>query len=187
MNILIINGSLGGALGNTASLLTTATKYITEHSGQYEIIHLENSEIDLKSKLTWADGFIFSSGTYWDSWGSPLQRFLEASTEFEASDLFLGKAAGVIITMHSVGGKGVLSRLQGVLSTMGLTIPPMSGLVYSLTNHLARQENQSDFSDDFWSLDDIEIVIHNLMTTVKRKHDFKAWPVDHKDPKRRWL
>lgn len=187
MNILIINGSLGGASGNTSILLTAAKKYISEHSGHYEIIHLENNESDLKEKLSWADGFIFSSGTYWDSWGSPMQRFLETSTEFEASEIFLGKSASVIITMHSVGGKEVLSRLQGVLSTMGLAIPPMSGLVYSLSNHLALQNSQSDFSDDFWSLDDIEIVIHNLMTAVKGNRHYKSWPIDRKDPKRRWL
>lgn len=191
MNILIINGSLGGVGGNTSVLIAAACKSIAAQKAQYEIIHLEKAQgeaqNDLESKLSWADGFLFTSGTYWDSWGSPMQKFLETSTAFEASDLFFKKPASVMITMHSVGGKEVLSRLQGVLNTMGLLIPPMSGLVYSLSSHLALQHSTSDFSEDFWSLEDIEIVIHNLMTAANKRHDYKCWPVDRKDPKRRWL
>ncbi|MDD4974051.1 MAG: NAD(P)H-dependent oxidoreductase [Bacteriovorax sp.] len=190
-NILIINGSLGGAIGNTSVLIESAQKYLGQHEANIDILHLEENQNDLKNKLSWADGFIFTSGTYWDSWGSPMQRFLETCTQYEASDLFLYKPASVMITMHSVGGKGVLSRLQGVLNTMGLAIPPMSGLVYSLSSHLAfslnKDQTPSDFSNDFWSLEDIEIVVHNLMTAVHHKHDFKCWPVDRKDPQRRWL
>jgi NAD(P)H-dependent FMN reductase len=186
-NILIINGSLGGAYGNTSVLIEAAKKYLGEHQANIDILHLEENQDNLKNKLSWADGLLFTSGTYWDSWGSPMQRFLETSTQYEASDLFLYKPASVMITMHSVGGKGVLSRLQGVLNTMGLAIPPMSGLVYSLSSHLALTASESDFSSDFWSLEDIEIVIHNLMTAVHHKHDFKCWPVDRKDPQRRWL
>ncbi|MFA6237803.1 MAG: NAD(P)H-dependent oxidoreductase [Bacteriovorax sp.] len=188
MNILIINGSLGGASGNTSVIIEAASKFITAHAAHFEIIHLENAKKeDMKSKLSWAHGFIFTSGTYWDSWGSPMQKFLEDSTQFENSDLFFGKPAGVVITMHSVGGKGVLSRLQGVLNTMGVLIPPMSGMVYSLTGHIALKNEEHDFGEDFWSLDDLEIIVHNLMTAVNKKTNYKAWPVDKKDPKRRWL
>lgn len=187
-NILIINGSLGGASGNTAVLIALTQKHLALHHANIDILHLEENEYDLKTKLTWADGFIFTSGTYWDSWGSPMQKFLESSTQYEASDLFLYKPAGVIISMHSVGGKEILSRLQGVLNTMGLAIPPMCGLVYSLSTHMALILSDScDFSDDFWSLEDLEIVVHNLMTAVNHNHNFKSWPIDRKDPKRRWL
>ena len=190
-NILIINGSLGGANGNTAVIIKTAIKSLATQQANVEVLHLEENEDDIKSKLLWANGFIFTSGTYWDSWGSPMQSFLEKATEYEASDIFLFKPASVMVTMHSVGGKGVLSRLQGVLNTLGMAIPPMSGLVYSLSAHLALKNNESDFTndfkDDFWSLEDIEIVVHNLMTSVHHKHDFKSWPVDRKDPQRKWL
>jgi multimeric flavodoxin WrbA len=188
-NILIVNGSLGGAIGNTSVLIESAKKYLADHEANIETVHLQDNEHDLITKLKWADGFIFASGTYWDSWGSPMQKFLETSTEYEASDLFLYKPASVMISMHSVGGKGVLSRLQGVLNTMGLAIPPMSGFVYALSTHIALTSNEShkEFNDDFWSLEDIEIVIHNLMTATQYKHNFKSWPVDRKDPQRRWL
>jgi NAD(P)H-dependent FMN reductase len=189
-NILIINGSLGGATGNTSVLIEAAQKAIEMMRGKSQVIHLENETdiLHLKEDFKNADGFIFTTGTYWDSWGSPLQKFLESATEFEAEDIFLFKPAAVLITMHSVGGKGVLSRLQGVLNTFGLSIPPMSGLVYSLSTHLASESKvKTSFSDDFWSLEDVKIVVHNLMTAVEKKDTFKAWPVDKKDPKRRWL
>ena len=186
-NILIINGSLGGRNGNTSVLIKAAQKYLGQHQANIDTIHLEESEDAIAGKLAWANGFIFTSGTYWDSWGSPMQKFLEQTTQYEASDLFLFKPASVMISMHSVGGKSILSRLQGVLNTIGIAIPPMSGLVYSLSTHLAMNSSDNSFNDDFWSLEDIEVIVHNLMTAVNKKHDYKSWPVDRKDPKRKWL
>ena len=186
--ILILNGSLGGNSGNTEFLLERLQKSISS----CEVVHLKDfldkkiKLIDLKTKLEQADGFVFTSGTYWDSWGSPMQYFLEAATEFEASDIFMGKPAAVMITMHSVGGKGVLSRLQGVLNTLGMLIPPMSGIVYSLAGQLAL-ETESTFVEDFWSLEDVDVIAHNLMTAVNKESAYKSWPVDHKDPKRLWV
>lgn len=186
--ILILNGSLGGNSGNTEFLLERLQKKIPSS----EIVHLKDlleKKIDIKDlkiKLQQADGFVFTSGTYWDSWGSPMQYFLEAATEFEASDIFMGKPAAVMITMHSVGGKGVLSRLQGVLNTLGMMIPPMSGIVYSLAGQLAL-ETESSFAEDFWSLEDVDIIAHNLMTAINKETTYKQWPVDHKDPKRLWV
>ena len=197
MNILIINGSLGGKDGNTSVLIKTAINDLAKHAVNTKTLHLEEriekeESNELENILSWADGFIFTSGTYWDSWGSPMQKFLEQTTKYEASNLFLFKPASVMITMHSFGGKEVLSRLQGVLNTIGMIIPPMSGLVYSLSNHLAinskeESKGEDNFNDDFWSLDDIEVTTHNLITAVNGKKNFKSWPVDRKDPKRRWL
>lgn len=189
-NILIINGSLGGKSGNTTILIKEATNHLTTLGAKVDVIHLEDKIENLESVLAAADGFIFTSGTYWDSWGSPMQKFLEDTTQYETSNIFLFKPAAVMITMHSVGGKSVLSRLQGVLNTRGLMIPPMSGMVYSLATHLilnSDKRNENNFNEDFWSLEDIEIVVHNLMTAVNKKDNFKAWPVDKKDPTRRWL
>ncbi|MBC7428972.1 MAG: NAD(P)H-dependent oxidoreductase [Bacteriovorax sp.] len=185
--ILILNGSISGADGNTQHLI----KLVQEKIENCEVLHLKDLQEkkitigELKNKLKKADGFIFTSGTYWDSWGSPMQHFLEVATEFEAGDMFMGKPAAVIITMHSVGGKGVLSRLQGVLNTLGILIPPMSGMVYSLAGHLALQ-TESSFAEDFWSLEDTNVIIHNLMASLGNKK-YQSWPVDHKDPKRIWI
>ena len=190
-NILILNGSLGEKNGNTNSLIKNIETNISKNGFACETIHLKDlfdkkiNISEIKNKLIKAEGFLFTSGTYWDSWGSPMQYFLEMTTEFEASDIFMSKPAAVLITMHSVGGKGVLSRLQGVLNTLGLMIPPMSGMVYSLAGQLAL-ETDSSFADDFWSLEDVDVVIHNLLAAIN-KTGFKAWPVDHKDPKRIWI
>lgn len=186
--ILICNGSLGATEGNTHHLIEYVEKVISKNRYTFESIHLKNQMdiTELQKKLESADAFIFTSGTYWDSWGSPMQNFLETTTQFEGSDIFLGKPAAVLITMHSVGGKGVLSRLQGVLNTLGMMIPPMSGMVYSLVGQLAL-ETDSPFADDFWSLEDSEVVVHNLITSLEQKKNYRAWPVDHKDPKRIWL
>ena len=188
-NILIINGSLGGSIGNTSALIETAISHLNTFDVSVECIHLEENPSlnDLKNKLDKAHGYIFTSGTYWDSWGSPMQKFLETATQFEASNILLYKPAAVLISMHSVGGKSILSRLQGVLNTLGLLIPPMTGFVYSLASHLAFKIEQNDFNKDFWSLDDLEIVIHNLMSAVNHTGQFKSWIVDRKDPMRRWI
>ena len=190
--ILILNGSLTGKSGNTEHLITELRKHFKNRSTSCEVVELNDfmdkkiSLPELKEKLQEAHGFIFTSGTYWDSWGSPMQYFLEATTEFEASDVFVGKSAAVLITMHAVGGKGVLSRLQGVLNTQGLLIPPMSGMVYSLAQQLALT-TESTFAEDFWSLEDTEIIVHNLLVSLNQQTDYKTWPVDHKDPKRIWI
>lgn len=191
--ILIINGSLGGANGNTSVMINQCLVQLKKLNVQTETLHLqeifsshqEDYSTLLKNKFEKADGFIFTSGTYWDSWGSPMQKFLETITSLEASDVLLFKPCAVIITMHSVGGKEVLSRLQGVLNTMGLIIPPMSGMVYALSTHLALT-TENDFAEDFWSKDDLKIVLHNLIASSMNEKTFKAWPVDKKDPTRLW-
>ena len=190
--ILILNGSLGGRDGYTQYLISQSEKFIKNYGHAAETIHLKDfldkkiTLNEMKTKLMEAHGVVMTSGTYWDSWGSPMQYFLEAATEFEASDIFMGKPAAVLITMHSVGGKSVLSRLQGVLNTLGFMIPPMSGMVYSLAGKLAL-ETDSNFAEDFWGMEDLEIIIHNLVTTFEKEPSFKPWPVDHKDPKRIWI
>ena len=187
-NILLINGSLGSENGNTAFLINQIKNILAPNEQlQLSVIHLADSHsIDWNKALNAADGFIFTTGTYWDSWGSPLQKFLEDCTAFEGSNLLFNKPASVIVSMHSVGGKGVLSRLQGVLNTQGLMIPPMSGMVFALSTMLAERVT-STFHDDFWNIDDLQIVVHNLATAVLKKDDYLCWPMDKKDPKRKWI
>lgn len=186
--ILILNGSLGGKDGNTQKIIWPFLKKLEQEKISFEELFLneEKSFIDLENKCISADGFLFISGTYWDSWGSPLQKFLEISTQFEGTKAIFSKPASVIISMHSVGGKSVLSRLQGVLNTQGYLIPPMSGMVYSLQTHLCK-DIENSFVDDFWSLEDVEIVAHNLIETINKTGQYKAWPIDKKDPKRVWF
>lgn len=193
--ILIMNGSLGGANGNTAQVLAKVRSLLSVHADLDEVTlaGLPSFE-EIENKLTKANGFLFATGTYWDSWGSPLQTFFEKATSLEAGDIWLGKPAAAIVTMHSVGGKEVLSRLQGVLSTLGVMIPPMSGMAYSLAGHLALQGPKSEHQNDIWQLDDLKVITTNLLLavelnqTLKQKaKGFTPWPVDSSDPYRRWL
>ena len=190
--ILIINGSLGGDLGKTHVMISECQQILKQYSVQSEVLHLNlffNTNIDhkllLHEAMDKADGFLFTTGTYWDSWGSPLQKFLETITDFEATPVLFAKPCAVVVTMHSVGGKEVLSRLQGVLNTMGLLIPPMSGLVYALATHIAFKSAE-DFAADFWSKDDLQVIMHNLISAADKQMNFKTWPVDKKDPARVW-
>jgi multimeric flavodoxin WrbA len=188
-NILIINGSISGKSGNSFQLLKNAQNIlITKYQINVEIVHLveQISKNLLEEKMNCANGFIFSSGTYWDSWGSPMQKFLEETTDLEATSTLFAKPASVIITMHSVGGKEVMSRLQGVLSSQGYLIPPMSSMAISLTAKLAL-ENGSSFAEDFWSEEDLPFVLHNLMAAIDKKYQYAPWPVDKKDPSRVWI
>jgi multimeric flavodoxin WrbA len=189
MSILIINGSLGGAKGNTAQVLKRLTELLSQHTEVRSLQLADSAEaLQHESLLRNAKGFVFASGTYWDSWGSPMQKFFETATEFEATDLWMGKPAATVVTMHSVGGKEVLNRMQGVLSTLGLMIPPMSGLAYSLAGHLALQGDEiTSHRADFWSLGDLEIISANLLKALQLKTEWTPWPVEHGDPHRRWI
>ena len=200
--VLLINGSPSGKHGNTASVLDQVAVPLLVGSTVESLVLVETTDpIFLESRIRGSDGFVFATGTYWDSWGSPLQRFFEWSTSLEATDAWLGKPAAVLVTMHSVGGKGVLSRLQGVLNTFGLLIPPLTGLVYSAAGQAAIAgsdqrcgggvERVTDIhaklAEDLWHLNDLEVVAHNLLAALYRTNNWKAWPVDRSHFGSRWI
>src|SRR3954462_12604070 len=128
--ILILDSSLNGTTGNTSVLLDRAASCFRRKAAVIRFAWGAPSQwSDVEPLLMKADALVVGTGTHWDSWSHHLQRFLEEATPSEGTSLWLGKPVAVIVTMHSVGGKGVVSRLQGVLNTFGCLIPPMSGLV----------------------------------------------------------
>ncbi|MFP5519436.1 MAG: flavodoxin family protein [Bdellovibrionia bacterium] len=188
--ILIINGSPQSKSGNCAYLIQQIQNKYKAY--QFEVLHLKStnsSTAQIFKKIQNNHAVLFVSGTYWDSWGSPLQKFLEDFTPFEGHPSLVGKPAGVITLMHSVGGKSVLSRLQGVLNTLGFLIPPMGGMTYALSNQLITRGKRAhtQHADDFWSLDDIDVILSNLVLTSEQHDQWKAWPVDRKNFKKVWL
>ncbi|WP_295903776.1 flavodoxin family protein [uncultured Bdellovibrio sp.] len=185
--ILILNGSPSGNKGNCA-LWIKAIEPFFKGQGSVDVVHLAKTSYGsaLRKKIENSSGVIFVTGTYWDSWGSPLQKLLEDMTDLEASTALMGKPCAVFVLMHSVGGKSVLSRLQGVLSTMGFLIPPMSGMVYSLVSDIALK-SKSTHAKDFWQREDIELILENFLKACDLKINWSTWPVDKKDPKRKWL
>jgi chromate reductase len=183
--LLLVNGSLGGRDGNTAALLDLAARHLAPKTELFRIDLAERPGFGRHAaSILEADAFLFATGTYWDSWGSPLQRFLEEATESEGTGAWLGKPAAALVTMHAVGGKGVLSRLLGVLNTLGCAIPPMGGLVVSLANQMALRAEENA---DLWRPSDLEIVCHNLLEAANGGRDHRAWPVDREGYPGRWL
>ncbi len=191
MMIAILNGSPSGAGGNTWMAVQALLPHLAPAKSQCIQLAEQDDVATIAPVLARAHGFLFATGTYWDSWGSPLQRFLEQATDLEGSDVWLGKPAAVLVTMHSVGGKGVLSRLQGVLSSFGMEIPPMSGMVYSFANQLALGAgggSEDASGADLWQLGDVAVIAHNLVTAASApRAGWKRWPLDRGDGRRDWL
>jgi multimeric flavodoxin WrbA len=185
--VLSINAGLNGVAGNTAVLLQRARASLGERVVWRELTLADGvSYVAARDEITSADAVIFGTGTHWDSWSHLLQRFLEQATADEGSSIWLGKPVAVIVTMHSVGGKSVLSRLQGVLNTFGCLIPPMSGLVYSAVNQ-ATLHSGTAATADVWSPEDVDVVCHNLLVALRVEATYRAWPTDREDFAARWI
>jgi multimeric flavodoxin WrbA len=187
-HILILNGSPSGIGGNTAIIGNRVSSILAQLGFKSSIATLSTESYqDLVPRISKSSAFVFASGTYWESWGSPLQRFFEEATASEGSELWLGKPAAVAISMHAVGGQGVLSRLQGVLSTYGLFIPPMSGLVLSYVNQLALTNCDAALTEDLWRAEDLEVALHNLTQALTPNPQWRTWPRDSVDFEKRWV
>jgi len=185
--ILLLNAASGGEAGNTAVLLDRAARHLRTHATLTSLVLASGKTyVDVRQALARCDALVIGTGTYWDSWSHWLQRMLEDATRDEGTVLWLGKPAAVLVTMHAVGGKGVLSRLQGVLTTLGCAVPPMSGLVYSLVNRAAIQAGAKG-ADDLWCEEDIEVVCDNLVAALTPGKAYRAWPTDRRSFGDKWI
>lgn len=187
--LLVINASLKGDAGNTAVFLAEVREYLAPVADVCSVTLSAADSPDFTSllpALAAADGFLFGTGTHWDSWSSVLQTFLENATPAEGTAVWLGKPAAVVVSEHSAGGKAVLSRLQGVLVTLGCILPPMSGLVLSRAALIA-VDHDAKAARDFWCRDDLAVVCHNLVEAATGTQRWKTWPVDRTDFNARWV
>jgi chromate reductase len=186
--ILIVNGSLGGSTGNTAELLALAEERLTK---EVEVSYLElirEPKMDrILDAVKAADGFIFGTGTYWDSWGSPMQRFLEMTAHTEGEPIWVGKPVGVIVTAHAVGAKSVLSRLIGVCNVYGMLIPPFAGIAYTYANQVALEHANDHLRNELWSSADVDVVCHNVLEALRGGRDWTQWPTNSGRYGEKWL
>ena len=182
--ILIINGSIRGNSGNSWALAQKAAGYLQqEHGVVVSTLTLTDPIPDIKDVyelLKSCDGFLLVTGVYWNSWGSPLQFFLEVCTAFENTPAFFGKPVACAVSMDSVGGTDVANALHGALAGLGCWSAPCSTLVLSRVGLEAIESSagkENDPNDDVWRMDDLKIVLKNLVaaTSVDRKQ-WASWP-----------
>lgn len=186
MKILIINAGLSGSQGNCGQVTSILSRFFEKD--EVKIVHLKNKYRfgNLRKLLQQSEGVIFITGTYWDSWSHHMQKLLEDMTPLECNPHIIGKPCLAVVCMHSVGGKGVLTRLQGVLNTFGFVIPPLGGIVLSLAAQLAGK-TRSPHKKDFWSLSDLATAIDNFKKISDLQIQFSSWPVDRKNFKSKWI
>lgn len=184
-NILIVNGSIRGTTGNSGKIIKKAVTLITrEKDTTSTVLTLTEPLPDIssvKNLVKKADGFLIISGTYWNSWGSPLQRFIEVMSVFENTNVFFGKPVACVVSMDSVGGMEVAGRLHSVFSGFGCWSPPCSTVVISRIGQevvKSTSGNKNDPNEDVWRLDDINVLVKNLMHSTRLNGKWEHWPND---------
>ncbi|MDQ4140111.1 MAG: NAD(P)H-dependent oxidoreductase [Bacteroidota bacterium] len=194
-SILIINGSIRGNQGNSWAISKIAEQYlISELSTTASILTVSEPMPSIKEVydlLNSIDGFLIVSGTYWNNWSSPLQRFIEIISTFENSPAFFGKPLACAVTMDSVGGAEVASRIHAAFSGLGCWSPPCSTLVISRVGQEAISASKGkvdDPNEDVWRVEDLQIVLKNLITATFLPNDrWVSWPfVGLKIPDGQW-
>lgn len=170
--LLLLNGSVRGAAGNTARLLALARTAIGTRATLEEVVLADyrGSVQSLVDMVTGADGLLLGTGVYWSNHGSPVQRFLEVMTAWEATPVFVGKPAAALVTMDSVGGSDVAARLLGALNLLGCTVPPFGAVVLS---RLADATGELVNQQDVWQRDDVALLADNLLRAAAERHT--AW------------
>lgn len=187
MSVLVLNAGLGGAEGNSQVVAEHCAEWLQARGVVHELLVLRDaSPGQVPAALERAERLVFVSGTYWGGFSSLLQQLFEELTPSEGSALWLGKPASALVTAHQVGAQSVLFRLQGVLTTLGCLIPPMSGVVISKLGEALRAR-APELCDDVWSLVDVGTALHNLLAVPASPGAFRAWPVDSEHYAERWL
>jgi len=181
VSILIINGSVRGADGNSGAIARKAAQYCKERTIGCSTLTLAGPLPDVAEVaglVSQHHAFLILSGVYWNSCGSPLQRFIEVMTAYENSPAFFGKPVACAVSMDSVGGSDVANRLHGVFNGFGCWSPPCSTLIISrtATEAIAASNGKTDDpNEDVWRLDDLEIVMDNLVIASGMKAAWKQW------------
>lgn len=187
MSVLILNAGLAGSGGNSAVVARRCSELLEALGVRHQRVVLRDAAPgEARAALERAERLVFVTGTYWGGFSSLLQQLLEELTPTEASELWLGKPAAVLVTAHQVGAQSVLFRLQGVLVTLGCLVAPMSGVVISKLGEALRAR-APELCDDVWGLEDVATALHNLLAVPFAPRAFRAWSVDHEHFAETWL
>ena len=187
MSVLILNAGLGGSGGNSEVVARRCAELLGALGVPHECLVLRDAAPgSARAALERAQRLVFVTGTYWGGFSSLLQQLLEELTPTEASELWLGKPAAVLVSAHQVGAQSVLFRLQGVLVTLGCLVAPMSGIVISKVGEALRAR-APELCDDVWGLEDVATALHNLLAVPFTPRAFRAWPVDREHYAEKWL
>jgi hypothetical protein len=182
--LAILDGSLRPGNGNTARALERVCTALGS-SVVLDRIALgayRGTVPEMASRLRQAHGFLVGSGTYWNSWGSPLQRFFEVMTPYEATDVFAFKPASVVVTMDATGGAEVAARLSATLTCFGCAVPPFGWM--ALSRVAAELEAKSpEATRDVWGPGDLDVLGANLLAAMEHaalapSGAYRAWPVE---------
>jgi chromate reductase len=183
-HLVVLDGSLRPGTGNTARALDLACA-VFAHEASFDRIALaayRGTVAELAGSLRAADGLLVGSGTYWSSWGSPLQRFFELMTTYEATDVFLGKPAAVIVTMDSTGGSEVAARLVATLACFGCSTPPFGWMALSRVGVRLGEEHPEATRDVFGPAD-VRVLAENLVVaSCAPRVQWRAWDVERVEP-----
>ncbi|HET9959465.1 MAG TPA: NAD(P)H-dependent oxidoreductase [Polyangiaceae bacterium] len=183
LEVLILNAGLAQERGNSQVLCEFVQQ---ELRGKGVACAVANVASIGPAQIAAARALVFVTGTYWSSWSSVLQAFLERMTETEGTSVWLGKPVVVLVSAHQVGAFSVLCRLQGVLCALGCSVPPMTGVVITRVGERVRL-NHPDEATDVWGLPDVRIALHNLLEAVRGSRDFRAWNSDREHFEAVWL
>lgn len=187
MTVLILNAGLSGSAGNSHVVARQCATWLAQQGVAHELLVLRDQDSQgAEQALARARRLVFVTGTYWGGFSSLLQRLFEDLTPAEGTSLWLGKPAASLVTAHQVGGQSVLFRLQGVVSSLGCLIPPMSGVVITKVAEQLRARAPA-LCADVWGLSDVATALHNLLAAPSPTGQFAAWPVDHDHYAERWL
>lgn len=183
-HLAALDGSLRPGSGNSARALdlTCAALPGAVTVDRIALAAYRGTVTEMATRLRAADGLLFATGTYWGSWGSPLQQFLEVMTAHEATDVFLGKPASVLVTMDSTGGSEVAARLAATLVCLGCWTPPLGWMALSrVGTELGRLAPGA--TGDVWTSGDLAVLAANLATAAGTpRAAWRAWSVERALP-----
>lgn len=184
LRIALVDGSLRPGSGNTARALERVCQAFGKEAEVHRVLlgNFRGTVPEMAEQLRAVDGFVFGSGTYWSSWGSPLQRFFEVMTPYEATDVFAFKPASVVVTMDATGGAEVASRLSATLACLGCAVPPFGWMALSRVASVL-EATDAGATRDVWGAADLDVLGANLLAAVKQaalapRGAYRAWPVE---------